>query len=334
MGGKPLNGSGGPPAGHSADSGVRGVASRPAAPALALGGVSKEFGAVRAVDGISLIIQPGEVVALLGPNGAGKTTTIDMILGLQRPTRGTLAVYGLSPHQAVQRGLVAAVMQAGGLLSDLTVRETVEYIAYLFPGHRPIDDVMDRTGLGGVADRPVGKCSGGEQQRLRFAMALLPDPALLILDEPTQGMDVAGRRAFWTAIRDETTRGRTVLFATHYLEEADAYADRIVMLRGGRLVADGTAAVVKSQASGRVIRATWPGASLDALSGVAGVDHVEVQGATVLIRSHDADVVARHLLTRTPAHDLEIRSTGLEEAFLALTGEETAEPALRGGAGE
>lgn len=294
----------------------------------------REFGAIRAVDGISLTIQPGEVVALLGPNGAGKTTTIDMILGLQRPTRGAVTVYGLVPQAAVQRGLVAAVMQAGGLLSDLTVRETVEYIAYLFPGHRSIDDVMARTGLDGVADRPVGKCSGGEQQRLRFAMALLPDPALLILDEPTQGMDVAGRRGFWAAIRDETTRGRTVLFATHYLEEADAYADRIVMLRAGRIVADGTAAAVKSQASGRIIRATWPGASVDALCGVTGVDHVEVQGATVLIRSHDADVVARHLLTRTPAHDLEIRSTGIEEAFLALTGEEVAESAARWGSGE
>ncbi len=298
-------------------------------PAVQLDAVSKQFGAVTAVDGVTLTIQPGEIVAFLGPNGAGKTTTIDMILGLQRPTRGAVAVCGLGPEEAVHRGLVAAVMQAGGLLHDLTVRETVQYIAYLFPSHRPIDEVMQHTGLDAIADRPVGKCSGGEQQRIRFAMALLPDPALLVLDEPTQGMDVVGRRNFWAAIRAETGRGRTIFFATHYLEEADAYADRIIVLRAGRVVADGTAAAVKSRAAGRIVRATWPGASAEALAGVPGADAVEVQGGTVLIRSLDADQVARHLLTQTPACDLEIHATGIEEAFLALTEEDAAEATPR-----
>ncbi len=308
------------------------TALRPDVPAVRLEDVAKTFGVVKAVDGISLTIQPGEIVAFLGPNGAGKTTTIDMLLGLQPPTRGSVALYELPPQRAVHQGLVAAVMQSGGLLRDLTVRETVQYIAYLFPGHRPIEEILQRTGLEALASRPVYKCSGGEQQRLRFALALLPDPALLILDEPTQGMDVAGRKAFWAAIREEATQGRTVLFATHYLEEADAYADRIVMMRAGRVVADGSAAAVKSQASGRTIRATWPGASPDALSALRGVDSAEVQGATIIIRSRDTDAVARHLLTHTPAHDLEITSNGLDEAFLALTGDEPAEPALLKGA--
>lgn len=302
------------------------------APAIRLEDVAKSFGAIKAVDGISLSIQPGEIAAFLGPNGAGKTTTIDMLLGLQPPTRGSAAIYGMAPQAAVHQGLVAAVMQSGGLLGDLTVRETVQYIAHLFSGHRPVGEILERTGLAALASRTVGKCSGGEQQRLRFALALLPDPALLILDEPTQGMDVAGRKAFWTAIREEATEGRTVLFATHYLEEADAYADRIVMMRAGRIVADGTAAAVKSQAAGRTIRATWPGASADTLAALLGVDSVEVQGATVIIRSRDTDTVARHLLSRTPAHDLEITATGLDEAFLALTGAESAEPALLKGA--
>ena len=140
----------------------------------------------------------------------------------------------MQPRQAISRGLVSAVMQTGGLLKDFTVRETAEYTASLFVRPRPVDEALNRAGISGIADRRVGKCSGGEQQRLRFAMALLSDPELLILDEPTTGMDVEGRRGFWAAIRQDTARGRTVLFATHYLEEADAYADRIILLRHGQ----------------------------------------------------------------------------------------------------
>jgi len=189
--------------------------------AVRLDGVTKSFGAVEAVRGIDLELQQGEIVAFLGPNGAGKTTTIDMILGLSQPTTGTARVLGLEPRQAIARGLVSAVMQTGGLLKDLSVRETVQYTASLFADTRSVDEVLDNAGITAIADRKVGKCSGGEQQRLRFAMALLSDPALLLLDEPTTGMDVEGRRTFWSAIRADAEKGRTVLFATHYLEEAD-----------------------------------------------------------------------------------------------------------------
>ncbi len=290
-------------------------------PAVRLVGVHKNFGAVQAVRGVDLVVPAGQVMAFLGPNGAGKTTTIDMILGLSRPTLGTVEVYGTTPAHAVRKGLIAAVMQNGGLLRDLTVGETVEYTAALYSRTRPVAEVLDRAGITAISGRLVGKCSGGEQQRLRFAMALLPDPALLILDEPTQGMDVEGRREFWRAIRADARRGRTIMFATHYLEEADAYADRIVLVRRGQIVADGTAAQVKARASGRVVRVTLPGADEQALRALPGVTAVNVRGDTVVLTATDSDLIARHLLTNTAARDLEITSAGLEDAFLALTGD-------------
>jgi ABC-2 type transport system ATP-binding protein len=289
--------------------------------AVDLTGVHKHFGTVQAVQGIDLNIAAGEIVALLGPNGAGKTTTIDMILGLSRPTTGAVSVFGMQPRQAIGRGLVSAVMQTGGLLKDFTVAETIRYTASLFVNSEPTADVLERAGISGIADRKVGKCSGGEQQRLRFAMALLPDPELLVLDEPTTGMDVEGRRDFWASIRQDAAKGRTVLFATHYLEEADAYADRIILLRHGRVVADGTASQIKAMSAGRTVRATLADADEATLRQVPGADSVELRGDTVLIHSTDSDAVARYLLTSTPAKDLEITSRGIEDAFIALTGD-------------
>jgi ABC-2 type transport system ATP-binding protein len=292
-------------------------------PAVRLAGVTKDFGTVQAVRGIDLDIQPGEIVAFLGPNGAGKTTTIDMVLGLSRPTSGDVSVLGLRPRQAIAHGLVSAVMQTGGLLKDLTVRETVLYTASLFADTRPVDEVLADAGITDIADRKVAKCSGGEQQRLRFAMALLPDPALLLLDEPTTGMDVEGRRTFWSAIREDAGKGRTVLFATHYLEEADQYADRIVLVSRGRIVADGTGAEIKALASGRTVRATLSRPDVTAIGALDGVDDVEVRGETLIVHAKDSDRVAHYLLTQTDARDLEITAKGIEEAFLALTGDHT-----------
>ena len=291
--------------------------------AVNLTGVSKNFGHVHAVRNVDLQLRSGEIVAILGPNGAGKTSTIDIILGLSQPSSGTVSVYGMHPRHAISRGLVSAVMQTGGLLKDLTVRETVEYTASLFALSQPVREVLSSAGITEIADRRVGKCSGGEQQRLRFALALLCNPELLVLDEPTSGMDVEGRRTFWSAIRKDAEQGRTVLFATHYLEEADAYADRIVLLRHGVIVADGTAAEIKSMAAGRTVRTTLPGATEAMLTGVPGADSVEIRGETVLLHSNDSDAVARYLLTQTAAKDLEITARGIEDAFLALTGDDT-----------
>src|SRR6478609_5258868 len=279
----------------------------------------KGFGSVRAVEGVTLQVRPGAIVAFLGPNGAGKTTTIDMLLGLSHPDSGHVHVFGESPRAAISHGLVSAVLQTGGLLKDITVKETLDLTASLFADTRPIAEVMQRAGIAEIAGRRVGLCSGGQQQRLRFAMALLSDPGLLILDEPTTGMDVEGRRSFWTAIRADAARGRTVLFATHYLEEADEYADRIVLMSRGRIVADGTTAEIKSLVAGRTVHVTLPGADQVALAALPGVEQVEQKGDRVVIHTSDSDAVARHLLTATDARDVEITAQNLESVFVALT---------------
>jgi ABC-2 type transport system ATP-binding protein len=288
--------------------------------AIDLRNLTKRFGKVTAVNNLSLQVAPGEILAFLGPNGAGKTTTIDMMLGLAKADEGTVQIYGKTPAEAIARGEIAAVMQTGGLLKDFTVEETVQFTASLYAHSRPTSEVLERAGISHIAKRLVGKCSGGEQQRLRFAMALLSDPRLLILDEPTTGMDVEGRREFWSAIREDAGRGRTVLFATHYLDEADAYADRIVLIRQGSVVADGTTAEIKNLASGRRVRATIIAPDVDAIRLIAGVTHVEQRGDSLIVSCTDSDAVARYLLTQTDAHDIEVASQNLEAAFVALTG--------------
>ncbi|MFI8565200.1 ABC transporter ATP-binding protein [Rhodococcus sp. NPDC078407] len=298
--------------------------------AVELRDVTKTYGSVRAVDGLSLSIEPGEVVAFLGPNGAGKTTTIDMMLGLATPTTGSVSVFGGTPADAIAQGRISAVMQTGGLLRDLTVRETVELTSALFAHTRSVKEVLTRAGIVDIGDRRVAKCSGGQQQRLRFALALLPDPDLLVLDEPTTGMDVEGRRDFWNAIRQDASTGRTVLFATHYLDEADAYADRIVLIRHGKIVADGSAAEVKNLAAGRTVTATLPGVDQAVLLALPGVDRVETRGDRVIVHGRDSDCVARFLLNDAHATDLEIVSRNLEDAFLALTTDSEADTELAG----
>ncbi|MDR6174131.1 ABC-2 type transport system ATP-binding protein [Nocardioides zeae] len=301
-------------------------------PAVALRALTKTFrtraGDVTAVRGIDLTIQPGEVVAVLGPNGAGKTTTLDMLLGLTEPTSGSVEVVGLAPRRAIATARVSAVLQTGGLLHDLTVGETVRLVASTYRHPAPVDDVLERAGLTGLASRLVSKCSGGEQQRLRFALALLPEPDLLVLDEPTAGMDVTARRDFWAAMHAEAAGGRTVVFATHYLEEADQFADRIVVVADGRVIADGTTAEIRSRASGRTVRATLPAtlsfdarhATLVGLRRHPGAASVTVdESGRVTVVATDSDAVARALLVDVGAHDLEVVAGSLDDAFVALT---------------
>ena len=299
-------------------------------PALELNSLAKTFrtredGAVRAVEHVDLTVQPGEVVALLGPNGAGKTTTLDMVLGLTSPTDGDVSVFGRPPREAVMAGRISAVLQSGGLLRDLSVRETVQMVASVFEDPQPIDEVLARAGLTQLAARKVAKCSGGEQQRLRFALALLPDPDLLVLDEPTAGMDVAARRDFWATMHADAAAGRTVLFATHYLEEADVFAERIVLMARGRIVADGSTAEIRARASGRTVSADLPrrGESeiLARLHDLPEVTAVSSHGSRVLVTSTDSDAVARALLTDLGGTNVEVVTASLESAFLAITSE-------------
>ncbi|GAA1175957.1 ABC transporter ATP-binding protein [Ornithinimicrobium humiphilum] len=278
---------------------------------------------VRAVDGIDLTVRTGEVVAFLGPNGAGKTTTLDMVLGLTRPTSGAVRTVGLAPRQAVAAGRVSAVLQTGGLLADLTVRETVQMIASTYARHAPVDEVLERTGLTALARRRVSLTSGGEQQRLRFALALLPDPDLLVLDEPTAGMDVSARHEFWATMHAEARAGRTIVFATHYLEEADAFARRIVMIAAGRLVADGTTEQIRARASGRTVSADLPegavAATLAHLHALPSVVDVTARDNRVSVVAGDSDAIARALLDGLGGRNLEITAGSLESAFLSIT---------------
>ena len=293
---------------------------------VVLAGLHKSYGPVQAVRGIDISIAPGETVALLGPNGAGKSTTIDMMLGLALPDAGSARVFGLVPADAVASGRVGGMLQTGSLLEYLSVRELVTVVASLYPRPLDVDDVLHATGTASFASRRTTELSGGQTQRVRFALALVADPDLLVLDEPTAALDVEARRDFWSAMRAVAQTGKTVVFATHYLEEADAYADRIVLMARGRVVADGPATEIKAKVGGRTIRATLPGADLGALGALPGVATCDRRGDAVVLSCSDSDAALRALLAACPdARDVEVRGAGLEEAFLALVGEDDVE---------
>ena len=305
-------------------------------PAVAATGLHKSFGSVHAVDDLDLTITPGEVVAFLGPNGAGKSTTLDMILGFTRPDTGTVRVLGTSPVQAVAAGRVGAVLQDGGLLEDFTVGQTLRVAASMQARTAPLETLVVQAHLADVLGRKVGRCSGGERQRLRLALSLLPDPDLLLLDEPTAGMDVSARISFWETMRTQTRQGRTVLFATHYLEEASSFADRIVIIAHGRLVADGSVDEIRALGSGSLVTAFWPRITEAALTRAMDDDTARVpalatsilstavRGEHVEIRTTDPDAVARWLLTATDAEHLGITATSLDEVFTSLTADDGA----------
>jgi ABC-2 type transport system ATP-binding protein len=301
-----------------------------AAGGVTLTGLAKSFrgpeGPVHAVRGIDVSIAAGETVALLGPNGAGKSTTIDMMLGLLEPDHGQVTVFGRTPANAVKDGAVGAMLQTGAVLRDLSVRELVTMMASLYPRPLKVDEVLHLTGISDIANRRTQKLSGGQTQRVRFAVALVSNPELLVLDEPTVGMDVEGRHAFWTTMRDFAARGRTVLFATHYLEEADANADRVVVMAHGHVVADGPPTEIKAMVSIRTIRATLPEVPVSDLATLPGVSDADRRGAAITLHCSDSDAAIRALLDRYPsASDIEITGAGLEEAFLQLTGVEDEE---------
>ena len=277
-------------------------------------------GTLTAVDNLDLTISKGEIIALLGPNGAGKTTLIDMILGLTEPARGTLTVQGISPKKAVQRGDIGAVLQTGGLLKDLTVRQTLEMLATLYPTRIDIDEVLASADLTELAHRKVGKCSGGQQQRIRFAIATMHDPNILMLDEPTTGMDVTARRTFWERMDKLAETGKTIIFATHYLEEAQNFAQRIVLMNNGKIIADGTSEEIRDLTGGRHVSFLADKPITFSEYPMLSVETSEENGAyrhrtTVA----NADEFARVLLTKYTVRDLEIVKPSLDESFVQLT---------------
>ena len=290
--------------------------------AIEIRDLRRHYGAVRAVDGVDLLVRRGEVVALLGPNGAGKTTTLDALLGLSTPDSGRVALFGRPPRAAIAAGQIGAVLQDGALLPGAKVGELIGAMAALQPAPSPFTEVVAAAGVGDLLDRRVEKLSGGQAQRVRFALALVGNPDLLVLDEPTAGLDTAARRAFWAAVRGYAAAGRTVLFSTHYLEEADEVADRIVLIAAGRVVADGPTTEIRAVASARLVRLTLPDADPEALRGLPGVTDVEVHGASVALRSTDSDATVRALLGTYPrARDMQVAAAPLADAVLALTEE-------------
>ena len=296
--------------------------------------LSKTFpgpkGPVHAVRDVDVAIPAGETVALLGPNGAGKSTTIDLLLGLTRPDRGDVSVFGLAPADAIALGAVGAMLQTGALIRDLSVRELVSMMASLYPAPLGVDEALALTGVTEFADRRTQKLSGGQMQRARFAVALVSNPELLVLDEPTVAMDVEARHAFWTTMREVAARGKTIVFATHYLEEADTYADRAVLMARGRVVADGPTTEIKAMVGTRTIRATLPLVALGELEALPGVTAAERRGEAIVLVCTDSDAAIRALLARhADARDVEIGGAGLEQAFLQLTSGDDA-PAYAG----
>jgi ABC-2 type transport system ATP-binding protein len=284
-----------------------------------LAGVSKNYGHVVALRDVSLTIEPGELVALLGPNGAGKTTAVKLILGLLPPGGGTVRVFGADPRDASNRVRTGAMLQVSRVPDTLKVREHITLFSSYYPAPMKHDRVIEIAGLQGVEDRKFGDLSGGQRQRLLFALALCGDPDLLVLDEPTVGMDVEARRGMWTQIRGLIDRGKSVLLTTHYLEEADALADRIIVIDRGTIIAEGTPQEIKQHAAGKRIRCRTS-LTIEHVRQIPLVATATPQGDTIEIATASSDGVLRQLLMLDPSlADIEVTSAGLEDAFLAMT---------------
>ncbi|WP_327045763.1 ABC transporter ATP-binding protein [Microbispora sp. NBC_01189] len=287
-------------------------------PAVSLTTATKSFGPVRAVDGLTLTVPRGQTLALLGPNGAGKSTAIALLLGLIPPDSGRAALFGLAPEQAVRRGRVGAMTQEGGLVQRVTVRELLSFVSGTYPAPLPLDEAVALARIGDLLGRRVDRLSGGQAQRVRFAMAVCGDPDLVVLDEPTAALDVAARREFWTGLRGLADQGKTILFSTHYLEEADEQADRIVVLGRGRVIADGTSAEIKRAAALTTVRVTVDG-DASWLATLPGVRHMEIRAGRAHLRSGDSDATVMALASAGAVRDLEVVPADLEDAFVALT---------------
>ena len=288
----------------------------------ALDHVTKQYGATRALDGLSLTIRPGEILALLGPNGAGKSTAIRCLLGLISPTTGTARIFGRDPRDPAARARIGAMLQIASIPQVLTVHDHIDLFRSYYPRPLAEAEIVRIAQLQGIENKQFGKLSGGQKQRVLFGLAIAGDPDLIFLDEPTVGMDIEARRGLWAQIRALAARGKTVLLTTHYLEEADALAHRIVVINKGRIVSEGTPAEIKSHATGangRRIRCHTT-LSNDTLCSLDSVTCVERQGSVVTVTAGQAESVLRQMLDRDPTlSHLEVTSPALEDAFLELT---------------
>jgi len=288
--------------------------------AIELARVTKRFGTFTALDDLSVCVRQGEVVAMLGPNGAGKTTAVSIMLGLRRPTHGTARLFGADPRHPTARLRLGAMLQDSGVPVMLTVHEVVELFSALY--HRPIppSEAIEAAQLGEKRNARVATLSGGQRQRLYFAVAIVGDPDVLFLDEPTVGLDAEARRSFWHQISRLTARGKTILLTTHYLEEADALANRIVVINGGKIVAEGSPSEIKTRAAGRQVRFVAEGLAEDWLARLPGVQQVSRTGdAWTLLTGTPERALAEIFAAGVTITGLEVQGARLEDAVLALT---------------
>ena len=309
--------------------------------------VTRKFGATTAVDGVSLSVDAGEVVAILGPNGAGKSTLLDLILGLSQPDTGTISVYGRTPASAVRAGIVGAALQDGGLPSTMTVERMVRTLTSVHPQRLSPSAVLRDPILNRLRKRKIGKLSGGQRQRLRLALATMSDPQVLILDEPSSGLDVTTRSELWSGIQSMADDGITVLFATHYLPEAERYADRVIVLNAGKIVADGTPEELTSRyptiiraslaiandelvqnnsaprSAARADNGSMPGAALHVddriKAGLSADDTYERHGDDIVIHTTQPDQVLLHTLQHKLLIHPTVNRAALDDAFSELT---------------
>jgi ABC-2 type transport system ATP-binding protein len=290
-----------------------------AQPVARLDGVVKRYDTTTAVDGLSLSLNAGEVVALLGPNGAGKSTAVRLMLGLCGPTSGTVRIFGTDPRDSAARTRVGAMLQVARVTDTIRVREHIDLFRSYYPKPFAVAEIMRIAQLEGIEDKFFGELSGGQKQRLLFALALCGDPDLIFLDEPTVGMDIEARRGLWQQIRSLKQRGKTVLLTTHYLEEADALADRVVVINKGRVVSEGTPAEIKRSGGGRRIKCSTSLTDGFLLT-LESVTSVTRDSEFVTVTATHAESVVRSMLAADAAlSNLEIASPALEDAFLELT---------------
>jgi ABC-2 type transport system ATP-binding protein len=283
-----------------------------------LSGATKTYGQVDALRGIDIAIQPGEAVAMLGPNGAGKTTSISLMLGLRRPSSGSARLFGMDPADARARSRCGVMLQESGVPELLKVREILEIFSSYYPHPIPVATAIAMAGLGEKANARIDRLSGGQKQRLYYALAIVGDPEVLFLDEPTAGLDVEGRRAFLDGLQESVRGGKTVVLTTHYLEEADQIAKRVIVIDHGQVVADATPAEIKRRVAGKTVRFS---ASADERT-FAGlpVQHVEIADGRVRLLTNEPEAVLKSLFERGVAiSDLEVTGADLEDAFVALT---------------